>query len=137
MLTALIGRSYSLSRPAKVPNISLPQALTSKPPYRPSSTADFLARLSTYKLTTYKDKPPAVDAVAAARFGWRNEGKDRLVCDSCAASWVLGDISGLSKDAANTLTERNRMNLLNSHKEGCPWRKRQCDRTFFFWSVEL
>lgn len=42
--------------------------------YDPSSREDFLARLQTFKLATYSSKPPEIDAVAAARCGWFNEG---------------------------------------------------------------
>ncbi|KAI6104630.1 hypothetical protein EDD16DRAFT_1636883 [Pisolithus croceorrhizus] len=40
-------------------------------------------------LATYANKPLQVDAVAAARCGWINDGKDRLVCGDCNVSWVL------------------------------------------------
>jgi hypothetical protein len=42
--------------------------------YDPASRTDFLARLQTFKLMTYSSKPPDIDAVAAARCGWYNEG---------------------------------------------------------------
>lgn len=44
------------------------------PNYNPSSRSDFMARLQTFKLLTYSSKPPEIDAVAAARCGWFNEG---------------------------------------------------------------
>lgn len=31
--------------------------------------------------------------------------------------------------AANTLTEKQRISLIEMHKDGCPWKTRQCDRT--------
>lgn len=74
-------------------------AITSRPPYRPTSVGDFLSRLSTFKLATYRDKPRGTDAVAAARCGWKNDGQDRLVCDSCLAAWVVGLTAGMNRDA--------------------------------------
>ncbi|KAF8311966.1 hypothetical protein DL93DRAFT_2082617 [Clavulina sp. PMI_390] len=109
------------------PTISSPQALMSRPPFRPTSASDFLARLSTFKLATYRDKPRAIDAVFAARCGWRNDGVDRLVCEWCLATWIVGTTAGLSRDAANTLVERHRVAMTASHKENCPWRTRQCE----------
>lgn len=67
--------------------------------YRPSSISSFLARLSTFKLATYSGKPQGVDAVAAAKCGWTNNGKDRLVCGLCNASWVVVGRQGMSRDA--------------------------------------
>ena len=67
--------------------------------YRPSSTSSFLQRLATYKLTTYANKPPAIDAVAAAKCGWVNDGRDRLVCGICNVSWVVASTAGLNRDA--------------------------------------
>lgn len=70
------------------------------PLYRPSSASDFLERLSTFKLSTYRDKPTAIDAVAAARCGWRNEGgKDRLACNVCGAAWIVGNTTGMTREA--------------------------------------
>lgn len=71
----------------------------SRPPYRPTSAPDFLARLSTFKLTTYRDKPRPTDAVYAARCGWKNDGIDRLVCESCSATWVVASVIGMSREA--------------------------------------
>ncbi len=48
--------------------------------YDPASREDFLARLQTFKLVTYSSKPPEIDAVAAARSGWFNEGM-YLTCE--------------------------------------------------------
>lgn len=67
--------------------------------YRPSSISSFLTRLSTYTLATYSNKPSAIDAVAATKCGWINEGKDRLVCTICGSSWVVVGREGMNKDA--------------------------------------
>jgi hypothetical protein len=70
------------------------------PIYRPASASDFLERLSTFKLSTYRDKPTSIDAVAAARCGWRNEGgKDRLACNVCGAGWIVGNTTGMTREA--------------------------------------
>ncbi|KAF9522062.1 C3HC zinc finger-like-domain-containing protein [Crepidotus variabilis] len=99
--------------------------------YRPSSLPSFLSRLGTYKLSTYANKPTAIDAVAASKCGWVNDGKDRLVCGLCNASWVVAGREGLSRDAANTLLEKQRVSLVEAHKNGCPWKTRQCDDAIY------
>ncbi|KAJ3534075.1 hypothetical protein NMY22_g7079 [Coprinellus aureogranulatus] len=99
--------------------------------YRPSSLQSFLSRLETFKLATYSNKPAAIDAVAASRCGWTNDGKDRLVCGLCNASWVVAGREGLSRDAANALVEKQRQGLVDNHKTGCPWKTRQCDPSIY------
>jgi hypothetical protein len=66
--------------------------------YRPSSTQSLLERLATYKLDTYANKPSTIDAVAAAKCGWVNDGKDRLVCGICKVTWVLAGREGMNWD---------------------------------------
>ncbi|THV03168.1 zf-C3HC-domain-containing protein [Dendrothele bispora CBS 962.96] len=99
--------------------------------YRPSSITSFLARLSTFKLSTYANKPSAIDAVAAAKCGWINDGKDRLVCGICDVSWVVVGKERMTRDAANALIEKQRISLSENHKKGCPWRTRQCDASIY------
>ncbi|KAG9127243.1 hypothetical protein FRC07_000060 [Ceratobasidium sp. 392] len=140
----------SISHPfALAPNTSLlektntPGQFTFAPPppvatpipvplYRPASAPDFLDRLSTFKLSTYRDKPPAIDAVAAARCGWRNEGgKDRLACNVCGAAWIVGPTTGMTREAASALIARHVTSLVEGHKTSCPWRLRQCDPNIY------
>ncbi|KAL5634923.1 hypothetical protein ACGC1H_002821 [Rhizoctonia solani] len=102
------------------------------PIYRPSSASDFLERLSTFKLSTYRDKPAAIDAVAAARCGWRNEGgKDRLACNVCGSAWIVGNATGMTREAASALIARHVTSLVQNHKNSCPWRLRQCDPSIY------
>ncbi|KII85236.1 hypothetical protein PLICRDRAFT_178973 [Plicaturopsis crispa FD-325 SS-3] len=135
-LSAILARTANRTRkalPFKVPGGGQTPAANFQPPthsaseYRPSSTPSFLARLSTFKLSTYANKPPSIDAVAASKCGWVNDGKDRLVCGICNVSWVVAGRDGMSRDAANALVEKQRASLVDMHKNGCPWRTRQCD----------
>ncbi|KAK7454599.1 hypothetical protein VKT23_011351 [Stygiomarasmius scandens] len=117
---------FRTERPTKSPISSSPLV-----DYRPSSITSFLTRLSTFKLSTYANKPPAIDAVAAAKCGWVNDGKDRLVCGLCDVSWVVAGRDGMTRDAANALIEKQRSSLVENHKKGCPWRSRQCDASVY------
>ncbi|KAG6809970.1 hypothetical protein H0H92_013841 [Tricholoma furcatifolium] len=112
-LTAILSRAATRTRKAfglssQTPAPQLPPTAD----YRPSSLPAFLARLSTFKLSTYANKPSVIDAVAASKCGWTNDGKDRLVC-------------------ANALLEKQRASLVDAHKDGCPWKTRQCDPTIY------
>ncbi|KAJ6513364.1 C3HC zinc finger-like-domain-containing protein [Mycena sanguinolenta] len=133
-LSAILARAASRTRKA-LPFVSSAGAtLPPLPPtaeYRPSSIPSFLARLATFKLATYANKPSQLDAVAAAKCGWTNDGRDRLVCGLCAASWVVAGREGMGKDAASALVEKQRVALVEAHKNGCPWRTRQCDPSIY------
>ncbi|KAG2147642.1 C3HC zinc finger-like-domain-containing protein [Suillus clintonianus] len=129
-LAAILARSKTKgATPFAHPSVPASASLASE--YRPSSTQSFLFRLSTYKLATYANKPPQIDAVAAAKCGWINDGKDRLVCGICDVSWVVAGRDGMTREAANTLVEKQRIQLVEMHKDGCPWRTRQCDASIY------
>lgn len=96
-LTAILTRAATRKRNTIPFKVS--ENLSSTAEYRPSSIPSFLSRLSTFKLSTYANKAPAVDAVAAAKCGWINDGKDRLICGICDISWVVAGKEGLGRDA--------------------------------------
>ncbi|KAG7096718.1 hypothetical protein E1B28_004132 [Marasmius oreades] len=129
-LTAILSRAANRTRDKSrtTPSITPSGPLAD---YRPSSIPSFLSRLSTFKLSTYANKPPQIDAVAASKCGWVNDGKDRLMCGICGVSWVLAGKEGMSREAANALIEKQRVSLVESHKSGCPWRTRQCDELIY------
>ncbi|KZT02602.1 zf-C3HC-domain-containing protein [Laetiporus sulphureus 93-53] len=133
-LAAIVSRAATRARsstPYKLSHVAKTTTKSFSADYRPSSLQSFLLRLSTYKLSTYANKPPAIDAVAAAKCGWINDGKDRLVCGICSVSWVVAGREGLNRDAANALLEKQRVQLVDMHKDGCPWKTRQCDPTIY------
>jgi len=105
-LAAILARTAAKTRkaiPTKFrPSAPLTSGSTAPYEYRPSSTQSLLERLATYKLNTYANKPPAIDALAAAKCGWVNDGKDRLVCGICRASWVLAGREGMNRDAGKS-----------------------------------
>ncbi|KAJ7178579.1 hypothetical protein C8R43DRAFT_942225 [Mycena crocata] len=108
-LTAILARAANRTRKA----LPFPQKNSPPPPlpptaeYRPSHIPSFLARLATFKLTTYANKPPQLDAVAAAKCGWTNDGKDRLVCGLCGVSWVVAGREGMARDAGENSARRS------------------------------
>lgn len=106
-LSAILSRAANKTRKAfpQKPGESSHSALPLSPlaDYRPSSIPSFLGRLETFKLATYANKPPALDAVAAAKCGWINDGKDRLKCGMCNASWIVAGKEGMSRDAGKSV----------------------------------
>ncbi|PFH53180.1 hypothetical protein AMATHDRAFT_1599 [Amanita thiersii Skay4041] len=136
-LSAILSRAASRTKKAfpfkfgSGPTTAPAPVLPSTAEYRPSSTPSFLSRLATFKLSTYANKPAPIDAVAAAKCGWINEGKDRLLCGLCKSSWVVASREGMTRDAANSLVERQRHSLIEMHKDSCPWKSRQCDASIY------
>jgi hypothetical protein len=82
----------------------------------PNSQEGLQARLATFKLSTYSDKPRDTDAFSAARHGWRNAGRETLRCVSCGAEF---------KADAVDLAAR----LSTQHNAGCVWKSRMCPGT--------
>ncbi|KAJ7637672.1 zf-C3HC-domain-containing protein [Mycena polygramma] len=119
-LSAILARAAARTRQA------LPFASSSNPPPPLPPTAEY--RPSSPHIA---NKPPQLDAVAAAKCGWTNDGKDRLVCGLCSVSWVVAGREGMSRDAANALVEKQRVSLVEAHKTGCPWKTRQCDPSIY------
>ncbi|KZV96602.1 hypothetical protein EXIGLDRAFT_732640 [Exidia glandulosa HHB12029] len=58
-------------------------------------------------------------------------GMDRLHCAICKVSWTVAPTRGMTRDAANALTERQAKMLVEKHKDLCPWRKQQCDLSIY------
>ena len=108
-LAAILSRSATRTKQALPWKLGHPPrsitAPSSTAEYRPSSMQSFLSRLSTFKLSTYSNKPSSIDAVAAAKCGWVNDGKDRLVCGICDVSWVIAGREGMSRDAGMSTDE--------------------------------
>jgi hypothetical protein len=105
-LSAILARTAAKTRkalPFKLPSFSASSSSiassTSIKDFSPSSAQAFLERLGTFKPSTYTSKPESIDSAAAARCGWTNDGKDRLACSICSASWVVAGREGMNRDA--------------------------------------
>lgn len=104
--------------------------------YDPDSREEFLKRLQTFKLITYSPKPTEIDAVAAARCGWFNEGgKESLTCKSCKVVWTMPSLHNVSKDQLSETITKHQAMLVDQHKLSCPWRVRQAEPSIY--SMEI
>jgi hypothetical protein len=56
---------------------------------RPWSKADYFARVETFTLATWSNKPLQLSPLQCARFGWSNAGKDTLQCLACNSYLVF------------------------------------------------
>lgn len=82
---------------------------------RPWSYSDFLDRLRTFKASTWFAKPEYLSALRCARFGWRNENVDCLVCTVCGVEYKIEDDDNLTEQKAVD-------DLKNRHLQSCGWR---------------
>jgi hypothetical protein len=106
-LSAILAHAASHTRTAfpftfTAPFLSDAQIPSQSPTteYWPSSVTSFLSHLVMFKLLTYANKPPVINAVAEVKCGWTNDRKDRLVCSICHSLWVVVGRDGMSQDAA-------------------------------------
>lgn len=57
---------------------------------------------------------------------------DEMACPEMLVNWFLATyllfLTVFSK--ANALVQKQRVSLVEAHKQGCPWKTRQCDREF-------
>ena len=125
-----LGQEQAKASTSRAPTFPTPAAETVDPYSLPS----LQARLGTFKIASYSDKPRQIDALAAARHGWSNmrQGEqERLACDACKAIWKVegGANSWRAKDSEEKIA-RLQQRFVQEHRSVCPWRTRQCSGKF-------
>ncbi|KZP00508.1 zf-C3HC-domain-containing protein [Calocera viscosa TUFC12733] len=110
---------------------ALPEPVLPDVPYRPYSYDDFMRRLSTFKLFTYREQREGLDPPSVARCGWVNDGKNRLRCEWCKETWVVQGEKSQSREEAEVLYAKQKQLLIDSHRASCPWRILQCDPSIY------
>ncbi|PLW14372.1 hypothetical protein PCASD_04687 [Puccinia coronata f. sp. avenae] len=102
---------------------------------RPSSQADFLARLESFKLSSYPaGKPRALSPPSMAAHGWTNVAKNRLKCMHCTATWVLPTPSNNRPWSSPSGTQLAALGIrmrTEQHRNTCPWRSRCCPPSIY------
>ncbi|GAA6038808.1 hypothetical protein JCM8097_002904 [Rhodosporidiobolus ruineniae] len=110
--------------------------------YDPTSLPSLLARLSSYRLTSFSpSKPASLSALQCALHGWKHTPatKERVECVTCGRGVVLLPPAqgGWASPAGVKLREEYERALFSSraeeslHKETCPWRMRPCARSLY------
>ncbi|BGP20128.1 hypothetical protein JCM10213_000788 [Rhodosporidiobolus nylandii] len=123
-----------------------PASAPAAPPasYDPTSLPSLLARLATYRLSSFSpSKPASLSALSCALHGWRHtpETRERIECVTCGRAVVLlppsSGAGGWTSPAGKKLREEYERAVLSSkaeeslHKETCPWRMRPCARSLY------
>lgn len=105
-------------QPAKPPNPAPKEAMTST--VDPCNRASFIARVQTYKPSTWFAKPLELSPLACARRGWVNTKRNLLKCPSCGACasfefpiQLTHGLGVLLEDLVKSLTD--------GHSAGCLW----------------
>ncbi|BGP43597.1 hypothetical protein JCM10450v2_007772 [Rhodotorula kratochvilovae] len=118
-------------------------ASTANPPpsYEPASLPALLARLATYRLTTFSpSKPSSLSALSCALHGWMHtpSTRERIQCVTCAQGVVLlppSNGEGWISPSGQRLREGYERLVLapegKGHSENCPWRMRPCVRGLY------
>lgn len=92
-------------------------------PFSPNSTTSYRSRLLTFTLPTYSSKPHSLRPQNVARYGWGNSGRERLHCEQCGSGWIIKGLNDPSlAKARKRLVELYEEQLVEAHKQGCPWR---------------
>ncbi|GAA6060696.1 hypothetical protein JCM10212_005078 [Sporobolomyces blumeae] len=165
-LQATKKRKTSAPRPAPTSTPALEALLAQARPRSTPSTADvpasydptslglLLARLSTYRLSSYSPgKPATLSPLVGAVNGWVNKDqRDRVECVTCrkgvvllppsaTATWSSPSgqalartyeslLSGVGSDDAASQKDGGRLGG-TGHAETCPWRMRPCSRSVY------
>ena len=90
---------------------------------QPWSKQDYLSRLASFSPMTWFNKPITVSGSECARHGWRNEGIDRLRCDSCKALLTISIHPSLNEPSTLAVATKFKEQLVKTgHSDMCPWR---------------
>ncbi|EGD82783.1 hypothetical protein PTSG_03433 [Salpingoeca rosetta] len=93
---------------------------------RPHNKDDFAARVDTFKVTTWFNKPSELSSLQCARFGWTNSKEDTLTCVTCRSILNCRIDNSLSATSVQSLVAKFADNLKTGHKTWCPWRTNYC-----------
>ncbi|KAF9972386.1 hypothetical protein BGZ73_004517 [Actinomortierella ambigua] len=115
------GQSQPFGLPVSPASLSSPSTKSNR--YMPWSREQFHDRLSTFKPSTWFDKPQLVNPVECAMYGWINKGDDRLECfGGCGGVAIMkAGIESTSSPSAPTAKDTERIPaLLDGSQEGGP-----------------
>lgn len=86
----------------------------------------FIARVRTFRATTWCGHNEDVSPLVCARFGWKNVEFDVLQCDDCKTVLPFIERCPEDDDDPRTDVEYYTDLLQSSHCVDCPWRSRSC-----------
>lgn len=90
---------------------------------QPWSRQGFFERLRSFSSATWFNKPASISPSECARHGWKNEGIDSLLCESCKQRLAMTIHHSLNEDSRRTVVLKFRAQMVTEgHGELCPWR---------------
>lgn len=96
----------------------------------PSSRAEYEARLRTFALPLWCDKPGALAPPSCAARGWSCAAADTLACATCSARLVCRFSPRLDAGGRGRLAARFAEELRSGHAKSCPWRTNSAPASF-------
>lgn len=100
----------------------------------PTSQVEFLSRLKTYRMSSYPSGiPRSISPPTMSALGWCNVQKNRLKCETCAATWVLATPSNgdWKTNSGCQLAQLGQKMSIDQHRRWCPWRTRRCSSSVY------
>ncbi|KAL8277565.1 hypothetical protein RQP46_009997 [Phenoliferia psychrophenolica] len=135
-LVQLLAASRPLVRPAPVVPAS----------YDPTSLPALLARIASFRLSSYSPKPAALAPPACALLGWTNESgpnreRERVECVTCHRGLLVTPPTQKDGGWAGQLGKRLEAEYAaqlskDAHEDACPWRMRACARALYRCKIE-
>ena len=108
------------------PDLIAPETSSHDTTFSSNSLTSYRNRLLSYTLPTYNSKPARLQPQNVARYGWMNQGRERIRCETCDAAWFLKgfDDPRLAKNprTRRRMTDMFEEQLTQAHKKACPWR---------------
>ncbi|KAJ1975906.1 hypothetical protein H4R34_004165, partial [Dimargaris verticillata] len=99
--------------------------------YKPWDRTLLLARIATFRISTWREKANQLNPAACSLYGWHNASKNTLACGFCQSRLLFRPSAEFSDADRPNAVMTYQEQLTTAHKDSCPWRSRHCDPTLF------
>jgi len=90
---------------------------------QPWSRQGFFDRLRSFSAATWFNKPAMISPTECARHGWKNDGIDALLCESCKQRVSMSIHPSLNDPSRRAVVVKLHAQMTqDGHGELCPWR---------------
>ena len=90
---------------------------------QPWSRQGFFDRLRSFSAATWFNKPAMISPTECARHGWKNDGVDALLCESCKQRVSMSIHPSLNDASRRAVVVKLHAQMTqDGHGELCPWR---------------
>ncbi|KAL7422289.1 hypothetical protein Q5752_002935 [Cryptotrichosporon argae] len=112
------------SHPTSYPSTVPPPPVASSSTYAPFSPLPYLARLRTFRPSTYPSLPAPLSPARATRHGWTTVGRHVVGC-ACGARFSVDGVADIADaQVRHEVARRLAVGFETRHAATCPWRTR-------------